>query len=75
MLLNYFQEHDAPCAVCRVALQGTMLMIPAKTTCPTYWTEEYIYPVPVTGGKKKNMINNFKPRELNQNINREDAQC
>ena len=33
--------HDAPCAVCRVALRGTMIMIPARMTCPSGWTREY----------------------------------
>ena len=36
------QDHDVPCAVCLAASRGTVLMIPAKTTCPTSWTTEYI---------------------------------
>ena len=34
-------NHDAPCAVCRVALRGTMVMIPGRMTCPSGWTREY----------------------------------
>ncbi|CAH1250391.1 COL6A5 [Branchiostoma lanceolatum] len=33
--------HDAPCAVCYVPTRSSMLMIPARNTCPTAWTEEY----------------------------------
>ena len=33
--------HDAPCAVCRVASRGTMIMIPARMTCPPGWIREY----------------------------------
>ncbi|XP_072048434.1 uncharacterized protein [Amphiura filiformis] len=32
---------EVPCAVCIVPQRGLMLMIPAKTTCPTAWTSEY----------------------------------
>ena len=34
-------NHDVPCAVCHVITRETVLMIPAKTSCPTSWTEEY----------------------------------
>ena len=34
-------EHNAPCAVCYVSTQHTVIMIPAKTTCPSGWTREY----------------------------------
>ena len=33
---------DVPCAVCFTATRGAALMVPAKTTCPTGWTTEYI---------------------------------
>ena len=39
--LSSLHNHEAPCAVCRVTDRGTMLMIPAKTECPSGWTEEY----------------------------------
>ena len=39
--LNHLHDGDVPCSVCRVKRRGTMLMIPAKTLCPTDWTEEY----------------------------------
>ncbi len=35
------ENHGVPCAVCLAASRETMLMIPAKTTCPTSWTTEY----------------------------------
>ncbi len=31
-----------PCAVCFAATRAAVLMVPAKTTCPTGWTTEYI---------------------------------
>ena len=36
--VNY---HDVPCAVCYAARKSTVLMIPAKTGCPSSWTQEY----------------------------------
>ena len=39
--LSQFNEHNAPCAVCYAATRGTVLMVPAKTQCPTGWTREY----------------------------------
>ena len=32
---------DVPCAVCHVTTRDTVLMIPAKASCPMSWTEEY----------------------------------
>ena len=34
-------NHNVPCAVCYVSTRETVLMIPAKTSCPTSWTREY----------------------------------
>ena len=34
-------NYNVPCAVCYAAFRGEKLMIPASTTCPTSWTEEY----------------------------------
>ena len=34
-------NHNIPCAVCYTSTRGTLLMIPAKLTCPTHWTTEY----------------------------------
>ena len=39
--LSAFNDHNVPCAVCYVSTRGTVLMIPAKTTCPSSWTQEY----------------------------------
>ena len=33
--------HDIPCAVCLVTTNELVLMIPAKTSCPSSWTREY----------------------------------
>ncbi len=34
-------QHNAPCSVCLVVSRSIALMIPAKTSCPQYWTKEY----------------------------------
>ena len=34
--------HNVPCAVCMARSRCCLLMIPAKTQCPTSWTTEYI---------------------------------
>ncbi|XP_078618128.1 uncharacterized protein LOC144885853 [Branchiostoma floridae x Branchiostoma japonicum] len=34
-------DDDVPCAVCYVPTRGSKLMIPARNTCPTGWTQEY----------------------------------
>ena len=34
-------DHNMPCAVCYTSSRVTVLMIPAKLTCPTNWTTEY----------------------------------
>ena len=39
--LSSVDNHNVPCAVCFAATRDTILMIPAKLTCPTNWTLEY----------------------------------
>ncbi|XP_078619295.1 uncharacterized protein LOC144886530 [Branchiostoma floridae x Branchiostoma japonicum] len=34
-------DDNVPCAVCYVPTRGSKLMIPARNTCPTDWTQEY----------------------------------
>ena len=34
-------QYNVPCAVCLATIRETVLMIPAKTTCPPSWTKEY----------------------------------
>ena len=34
-------DHNVPCAVCYVSTRPTVLMIPAKASCPQNWTREY----------------------------------
>ena len=40
LVANRYQ-HNAPCAVCYVPTMNTVIMIPAKTSCPSGWTIEY----------------------------------
>ena len=35
------ENHNAPCAVCYIPTKHVVLMIPAKTSCPSGWTREY----------------------------------
>lgn len=34
-------QHNAPCAVCYNSIKHTIVMIPAKITCPSGWRREY----------------------------------
>ena len=34
-------EHNVPCAVCSTSIRVGVVMIPARTSCPTGWTREY----------------------------------
>ena len=34
-------NHGVPCAVCYSTTRAAVVMIPAKTSCPTNWTREY----------------------------------
>ena len=34
-------NHNVPCAVCYASTRETVVMIPARLTCPTFWTQEY----------------------------------
>ncbi len=38
---NQNDQYNAPCAVCYVPTKHTVLMIPAKISCPSGWTREY----------------------------------
>ena len=39
--LSSFHNQNIPCAVCSTAVRAQVLMIPAKTQCPSSWTLEY----------------------------------
>ena len=39
--LRTVHSHNMPCAACYTSSRVTVLMIPAKLTCPTNWTTEY----------------------------------
>ena len=34
-------DHNVPCAVCYASTKATMIMVPAKSVCPSSWTREY----------------------------------
>ena len=40
-LVSGHAQHNALCAVCYLPTKNTVLMIPAKTSCPSGWTREY----------------------------------
>ena len=40
--LDHLGNHNVPCAVCYASTRVAMLMIPAKTQCPSSWTLEYV---------------------------------
>ena len=35
------QDRNIPCAVCRIQMRSTSIMIPAHNSCPQGWTREY----------------------------------
>ena len=39
--LHSVYDHNVPCAVCYTSTRETVMMIPARLTCPTSWTREY----------------------------------
>ena len=39
--LRSFHNHNVPCAVCYTSARETVVMIPARLTCPSSWTREY----------------------------------
>ena len=40
-LVSGLNQRNAPCAVCYIPTKHTVIMIPAKTSCPSGWTREY----------------------------------
>ena len=36
-----FHDHNVPCAVCYTSTRQTVVMIPARRTCPSSWNKEY----------------------------------
>ena len=40
-ILNNYHDHNVPCAVCHSLSRGSMIMIPARQSCPNAWTLEY----------------------------------
>ena len=39
--LQFTHQHNVPCAVCYVSTRPTVVMIPARASCPPTWTREY----------------------------------
>ena len=39
--LHNLRDHNVPCAVCYASTRAAVIMIPAKTQCPSSWTREY----------------------------------
>ena len=39
--LRSVYQHNVPCAVCYTSARETVVMIPARLTCPSSWTREY----------------------------------
>ena len=39
--LQPLHDHNVPCAVCYTSARETVVMIPARLTCPSSWTREY----------------------------------
>ena len=39
--LRSLHDHNVPCAVCYTSTRETVVMIPARLSCPSSWTREY----------------------------------
>ena len=39
--LNRVEDHNVPCAVCHSSTRESVIMIPARLSCPNTWTLEY----------------------------------
>ena len=39
--LRLVHDHNVPCAVCYASTRETVVMIPARLSCPSSWTREY----------------------------------
>ena len=39
--LHSVHDHNVPCTVCYASIRAAMIMVPAKTQCPSSWTREY----------------------------------
>ena len=39
--LHSVHDHNVPCSVCYASTRAAMIMVPAKTECPSSWTREY----------------------------------
>ncbi len=39
--LHSMLQHNVPCAVCHVTVRAAVLMLPARYSCPSGWTQEY----------------------------------
>jgi hypothetical protein len=39
--LHRIRDNNAPCAVCHVIGRDSLLMVPARKSCPDNWTKEY----------------------------------
>jgi len=39
--LRSVHDHNIPCAVCYASTRETVVMIPARLSCPSSWTREY----------------------------------
>ena len=40
-LHSSLEDHSVPCAVCYISTRTSVVMIPAKTQCPSSWIREY----------------------------------
>ena len=40
-LSSGLHDHNVPCAVCYASMRDSVVMIPAKLSCPSGWTKEY----------------------------------
>ena len=60
-----FRDHNVPCAVCYSSTRAVMIMVPAKTVCPSSWTREYYGYLSAEYGNAGNYRSSFNCLDVN----------
>ena len=58
-------NHNVPCAVCYASTRSVMIMVPAKTECPSSWTREYYGYLTAERGKGTHYRSTFTCLDFN----------
>ena len=62
------REQNVPCAVCYVSTRVVMIMVPAKTQCPSSWTREYYGYLMTERGEDNHYRSSFDCVDVNPDV-------